>query len=392
MRLFIYLFLLFLSTAGSAQGIQFFEGTWDEALAKADAEDKLIFVDAYAEWCGPCKMMANNVFPQENVGDFFNTNFISVQYDMEKPESADFREFHRAPAFPTLLFINADNEPVHRVIGARQGDQLISDARTALERIDNMDALQKAYESGEPEAAFKLIRALIRRGEPHLKIANDYLRTPGLDFSSPAPRRTIFIATTEADSRLFDLLIEQREGIIELEGREAYDKKVRDAVRATFNKALEYRSEDLMETAVNKMALVDKDEAKRLESEGEFAFALQGNEHKDVYKAAKSYLKKGADGDEARLRNLFGALENSEFINYTVIIDIAAESLSAAAEMAEEGWRDYYNLARFLQKRQRYGQGLEAAENSLASLGPDGQDNYRRAIQDLVDQLRALAG
>ena len=381
--------LLFVSAMLPAQGIEFFEGTWDEALAKAEADDKLIFVDAYAEWCGPCKMMANNVFPQEEVGDFFNSNFISVQYDMEKPESADFREFHRAPAFPTLLFINADNEPVHRVIGARQADQLIGDARTALERIDNMAALEKAYEDKEPDAAYKLIRALIRRGEPHLKIANDYLRTPGLNLSDPAPRRTIFMATTEADSRLFDLLIEQREGIIELEGRQAYDEKVREAVRATFNKALEYRSEDLMESAVNKMALVDKDEAKRLESEGEFAFALQGNDHKAVYKAAKSYLKKGAEGDEDRLRNLFGALENSDFINYTVIIDLAAESLGAAAELAEEGWRDYYNLGRFLQKRQRYEEGLKAAEQSLAALGPDGRDNYRRAIQDLVDQLRA---
>ena len=383
------LVLLLLSTGLSAQGIEFFEGSWGEALARAEAEDKLLFVDAYAEWCGPCKMMAANVFPQESVGDFFNRNFISVQYDMEKPESADFREFHRAPAFPTLLFIDANNELVHRVIGARQGEQLIADARTALDRIDDVAVLEKAYRAGEPDAAYKLIRALIRKGEPHLKIANDYLRTPGLDFSAPAPRRTIFLATTEADSRLFDLLVEQRDGIVELEGRAAYDQKVRDAVRATFAKALEYRSPELMATAVDKMALVDKEEAKRLESEAEFAFALQGNDHKEVYKAAKSYRKKGADGDEVRLRDLFGALENSDFINYSVIIDLAAESLGAAAELAEEGWRDYYNLARFLQKRQRYAEGLEAAEQSLSSLGPEGRDNYRRAIQDLVDQLRA---
>ena len=382
------LFLLLLSAGLSAQGIEFTTGNWAEILAKAEAEDKLIFVDAYAEWCGPCKVMAANVFPQEEVGDFFNANFISVQYDMEKPESADFREYHRAPAFPTLLFINAQNELVHRVIGARQSAQLIGDARSALDRIDDVAALEKAYKAGEPNAAYPYIRALMRRGEPFAKVANDYLRTPGLDLSAPAPRRTIYLATTEADSRLFDLLLEHRDGIVELEGRAAYDQKVYDAVRATFNKALEYRSGDLMATAVEKMALVDKEEAKRLESEAEFAFALQGNEHKDVYKAAKNYRKKGADGDEVRLRNLFGALENSEFINYSVIIDLAAESLGAAAELAEEGWRDYYNLARFLQKRQRYDEGLEAAEKSLTTLGPEGRDNYRRAIQDLVDQLR----
>ena len=383
------LVLLCFSAALPAQGINFFEGTWEEALAKATAEDKLIFVDAYAEWCGPCKAMAANVFPDETVGDFFNANFVNLQMDMEKPESEDFRQFHRAPAFPTLLFIDANNEPVHRVVGARQSDQLIRDGRTALERVDDMEALQSAYEANQDGAAYKLVRALVRRGEPHLKIANDYLRTPGLDFSAPAVLRLIFVATTEADSRLFELLREYEDGIVALEGREAYKEKVGRAVRASFDKALEYDSERLMASLVERTARFDKDESKRLESEGEFAFALQGHDPEAVYKAAKNYLKKGADGDEDRLRNLFGQLENSEFIDRTVIIDLAAEALTQAAELADEGWRDYYNLGRFLQKRKRYDQALQAAERSLTALGPDGKENYRRAIQDLVDQLRA---
>ncbi|NJB87095.1 thiol-disulfide isomerase/thioredoxin [Lewinella marina] len=381
--------LLLVSSALSAQGIQFFEGSWDEALAKAAAEDKLIFVDAYAEWCGPCKVMAANVFPDAEVGTFFNANFVNVQYDMEKPESAAFREFHRAPAFPTLLFIDANNEPVHRVIGARRAPQLLDDARTALERVDNLDALQKDYDAGQPGAALKLVRALVRRGEPHLKIANDYLRRPDLDFTEPANLRLIFVATTEADSRLFDLLLEHRDAIIGLEGREAYDDKVAAALRASFDKALEFNSERLMAAVVDKAALFDKDEARRLESEGEFAFSLRGSDVQKVYKAARNYLKRGAAGDETRLRNLFGALENSNFIDHTVIIDLAAEALGEAAGLAAEGWRDYYNLGRFLQKRQRYDQALEAAEQSLTALGPNGRDNYRRAIQDLADQLRA---
>lgn len=44
-----------------AQGIEFFHGTYEEALQKARAEGKQIFVDVYTSWCGPCKMMAKNV-------------------------------------------------------------------------------------------------------------------------------------------------------------------------------------------------------------------------------------------------------------------------------------------------------------------------------------------
>ena len=381
--------LLLLSTGLSAQGIRFFEGSWEEALARAAAEDKLIFVDAYAEWCGPCKMMAANVFPEAEVGDFFNDNFINVQLDMEKEESETFRDTHRAPAFPTLLFIDAENAPVHRVVGARQAPQLLRDAREALSRVDNMERLQAAYDRGEPGAAYRLVRALVRRGEPHLKIANDYLRTPGLDYTAPDNLRLISVAATEADSRLFDLLLEYRAPLVALEGEQAYAGKVRDAVRTSFDKALEYNSERLMATLVEKVSQFDKDEARRLELEGELAFALRGDDPDDAYKAAKNYLKKGAAGHEGRLRNLFGTLEASSFIDRTVIIDLAAEALRGAAALAEEGWRDYYNLGRFLQKRRRYAQALEAAEQSLVALGPDGKDNYRRAIQDLVDQLRA---
>ncbi|MDX1666390.1 MAG: thioredoxin family protein, partial [Saprospiraceae bacterium] len=58
MRIIIFLTVfLFTSSALTAQGIAFFEGTWKEALAAAKEQEKVIFVDAYTTWCGPCKVM-----------------------------------------------------------------------------------------------------------------------------------------------------------------------------------------------------------------------------------------------------------------------------------------------------------------------------------------------
>ena len=47
----------------TTKGIQFFHGTFAEALEKANKEGKLIFMDAYTSWCGPCKRMSASVFP-----------------------------------------------------------------------------------------------------------------------------------------------------------------------------------------------------------------------------------------------------------------------------------------------------------------------------------------
>ncbi len=385
----VLLFCL-LSTSLAAQGIDFFHGSWSEALEKAEAEDKLIFVDAYAEWCGPCKMMSARVFPDAEVGEYFNANFISVKYNMEKAESEDFRQWHTASAYPTLLFINAENEVVHRLIGARQSEQLIREAGAALSRSEkDLDELRADYETDPTdEATFKYVRALIRAGESHLRVANDYLRRPSTDFTAPATLRLLFLATTEADSRLFDLLLEHREAVATLEGAEAVETQLQRAVRTTFDKGLEYRSADLLAAAVDKQALIDKDEANRLESEGEFAMALQGNDYKDFVKATKSYLKKGAADDVGRLRGAFAAITESSFKDYKEATDLAAEALSAAAARAEDGWRDYYQLARYLQERKRPEQALKAAEQSLTALA-DGPANYRRAVQGLVDELRA---
>lgn len=114
------------------KGIEFFHGTWKEALEKAKAENKTIFVDIYATWCGPCKMMSNYVFTQQDVGDFYNENFICVKLDAEKGEGTAVARKYRIMAYPTLLYVDGDGEIVHKTEGARSGNQFIDLGKKVL--------------------------------------------------------------------------------------------------------------------------------------------------------------------------------------------------------------------------------------------------------------------
>ena len=79
--------LLFCASASFAGGIDFLHNkNWKEILAQAKKENKLIFLDAYTSWCGPCKHMQSEVFTDMAVGYYFNKNFINVKMDMEEGE------------------------------------------------------------------------------------------------------------------------------------------------------------------------------------------------------------------------------------------------------------------------------------------------------------------
>ena len=58
--------------------------TLDEAIQAAKSENKLVFIDFYTTWCGPCKMMMKNVFPQPKVGEYFNNKYVCIKLDAEK--------------------------------------------------------------------------------------------------------------------------------------------------------------------------------------------------------------------------------------------------------------------------------------------------------------------
>lgn len=146
---------LLLPLGVSAQtGIQFQNDTWDELLAQAKKQDKIIFVDAYAVWCGPCKWMAANAFPDPTVGDFFNKQFINAKIDMEKGEGIDIAETYEVQAYPTLLFVNGDGELVHKGVGARDAEGLIALGKSASNPATQLLSLSKRFEAGERDADF----------------------------------------------------------------------------------------------------------------------------------------------------------------------------------------------------------------------------------------------
>lgn len=114
-----------LAAAQDDKGIQFEHGTFAEALAKAKAEDKLLFVDVYAEWCGPCKVMASRVFTQQAVGDHFNAEYINYKIDAEKGEGPSVARRYNVKAYPTFLLLDGDGRLVGTMVGGAPAEEFV---------------------------------------------------------------------------------------------------------------------------------------------------------------------------------------------------------------------------------------------------------------------------
>ena len=88
MRIKLFLGILviisFLSLRLFAQGINWQKGDFESILNKAKSEKKLVYVDIFTTWCGPCKQMDAEVFSNQEVGKTFNENFICYKIDGEK--------------------------------------------------------------------------------------------------------------------------------------------------------------------------------------------------------------------------------------------------------------------------------------------------------------------
>jgi len=117
------------------KGIQFVEANWAKAIEQAKKQKKMIFIDAYTSWCGPCRMLKQNTFTDKAAGDFFNKHFINIALDMERGDGLAFAEKYQIRAYPTLLIMDPEQKSVSVSEGYINPAQLIEFGKYVIDRL-----------------------------------------------------------------------------------------------------------------------------------------------------------------------------------------------------------------------------------------------------------------
>ena len=219
---------LLLTTALRADGIDFSKADWNTVLAEAKADNKIIFVDAYTTWCGPCKQMSARVFTQDEVGKHFNANFINVKMDMEGPQGRKLARQYRVMVYPTLLFVNGDGEVVHRSAGYQNAEQLISLSKAALDPAQQFAGLKRRFQQGDddPEFLYTYLLAAADAMDPTAGPALEAYLDTQADWATDENRALVYRFTEDLDSRLFQYLIKNRPAFERQLGEEAVTRKI----------------------------------------------------------------------------------------------------------------------------------------------------------------------
>ena len=126
----------------------------NEACEKAKAEGKMVFVDLYTSWCGPCKVMAADVFPNVQLGEFMNKHFVCVKYDTGAEEDGKvLAQKFNVQAYPTFLLLNTaqglENQIVGATIDPSEFKKMVEEAMSA-----SIASLGKQYAEGNRDASF----------------------------------------------------------------------------------------------------------------------------------------------------------------------------------------------------------------------------------------------
>jgi thiol-disulfide isomerase/thioredoxin len=260
------------TTHSFAQGINFETGDWKSVIAKARKENKLIYADVYTTWCGPCKILATQIFPKKEAGDKYNKLFVNYRIDAEKGEGIELAKKYGVDGYPTHLFIDpANGAVVYRDMGASaEVKDFNHHADVAMqEKADPMtwDKYVAAYAAGKKDKAFlkaylNKARLLNKANDP---ILNDYVWL--LQAKPAVDSEVVFLSEQmqTIDNEAMPYIAEHKEVIAAKapDSKGYYNHLVGRWIYGTFKKAVDERNESLLEVIAKGSELYtgDADEA-----------------------------------------------------------------------------------------------------------------------------------
>lgn len=137
------------------------------------AQDKIIILDFYTDWCIPCKQMEKHIFSQQRVKDAINANFELRRINAEEGEGVAIASKYTISGYPTLLFINADDSEINRLQGAPLNSSFFLDILKIIKgRSIDISTMYESFKATSDEVKkLEIAQKLAHMGPPYYMLA-----------------------------------------------------------------------------------------------------------------------------------------------------------------------------------------------------------------------------
>lgn len=255
-QLFLSALILLSSVPAFAAGIDFHhELTLQQALDKAKAEGKLVFIDCYTSWCGPCKRLAATVFVDSALGAYFNNNYVNVKFDMEKEEGPSIATRYQITAYPTLLWLDPNGSIKNKVIGGLDVGGLLDAGKKAADPIPElMSGMDKKYNEGTRDEAFleEYLNLFKASGRDYDAVLAEYIKQANANkWSKDKTLPLVFELTRSYPSAGIDQLVSEKNALITKYGAKAYSAKIDSLANDALATAKRRTDEKILKEAID---------------------------------------------------------------------------------------------------------------------------------------------
>lgn len=373
-----------------AKGIRFESGTWAEIKAIAKRENKIIFVDAYTTWCGPCKYMAKNVFTDPIVARFYNDRFINAKIDMEAGEGVQLAQDYNVRAYPTFLYVAADGELVHRMVGAMQGPAFVMVGQTALDPQERSSTWQQKFKAGNREPEF--VKAYFQKMQDcGIEVADDfkaYMGTLPVEKLREAGTWQLYLQYGTLDmKRELDYLKQNRASMLKDSATMSVDAKLLDMYRRPLSRA--YATDGATGAEFKKLSAevlsLGINQAQTYLDEVPLPFADPQEDVQKFISAATGYFKKHPKTENHNLLNGL-AWSMYEHVDDPKALAQGTKMIQAAMKLRPDNYAYMDTHAALLYKRKLYADALKAATAAVEVGLKEGEDVS--GTQELIGKIK----
>lgn len=388
---FSFLLLSFLCSTLYAQ-MTFEKGTWKEVLAKAQKENKPVFVDFYAVWCGPCKFMTKDVFTNPEVADYYNANFLAYKVDAEKEEQ-ELVASAQIDAYPSLFYYNPQGQLITKNVGALDAKGFKKFGEGVLDNmkaLGELPALKAKYDQNpnDNELMTKYLNLLVQaqRYEEAEPLAKKYLaQLPDADLSKELAWNLIKQFVKSPESREYKYIAANQKVFFEKYG-EDFQRYLLGLVNEKLNDAVQTKSAKSLTDAKNiyyaAASMMDASKPKEYyETELDLHYFKTTQQWSDYYAVATKWIDKyNPDNFQELFEKAMTVAENS-----TEIVEV--EKAKTWVEKLLTINQDALSYVGYAVVWEKLGNKEEAKKNAKIAAEKNQDEQLKAFIEAMLERL-----